>query len=340
MMPIDVEEIRYKVEDYLLFCMSNETGLAGIRGGWTQVYEALEGFVLRDAGRVRPVLLVLSYEGHAGCPDRDMAYRAAAAVELMHTFALVHDDIIDGAAKRGVMPSLHATLDKLPCQAGGTARGKEMAMLLGDLLYNMALGEFSRLDVPSGARDRAMGMVLDTALQTVRGQLEEQMISGRGIPGTRPADILKMYDLKTARYTFCLPLNLGAVLAGVISEGELAWLDEAGVLAGRAYQIVDDINDHHPEDMFCCDYLSALLWKCCSAAERKRLRAAISGRQRSKEDICFFSSLYKKHGILAMAAEEAHGLLKSALDIVRALNMAPEIKRELGNYIYSIFPRL
>ncbi|MBN1863418.1 MAG: polyprenyl synthetase family protein [Victivallales bacterium] len=339
-MPVDIDEIRYKVEDYLLFCMSNEHALAGIRGNEEQVYDALEGFVFRDAGRVRPVLLVLSYEGYASRQDSDMAFRAAAAVELMHTFALVHDDITDNAAERGTVPSLHAALDKLPDRAGRTAKGKELAMLLGDLLYNMALSEFSKLDIPAGKRDQALGIAVETALQTVRGQLEEQVLAKRGIPGTRPSGILKIYDLKTARYTFCLPLKLGAVLAGEASEGELARLDEAGLLAGRAYQIVDDIDDHDPEDMFCCDYLSALLWKQCSAAERKTLRTAMTSRKPSKEDISCFSSLYKKHDIRSMAAEDAHGFLKSALDTVRSLEMSSEIKRELGNYIFSIFPKL
>jgi geranylgeranyl pyrophosphate synthase len=195
------------------------------------VEEYLEGLVLwRESGdleepmryalegggkRIRPVLCLATTEAAGGDPEDALA--AAAAIELVHSFSLVHDDLpaLDNDAERRGRPTVHVRF------------GEANAILVGDALLNEAY----RLALSYPTNDVANELVI-----AVSG-----MIAGQHLDIEVGGDYGDLYALKTGR------LILGAVgcglwVAGVPSEKQGPW-GEFGAAYGYAFQLVDDLLD-------------------------------------------------------------------------------------------------
>lgn len=330
--PININEIKYRIEDYLIFCLSNEESLHFLKDKQAALYDSIEAFVLRKAKRIRPVLLMLAFLGYAK-KENDTVIHAAVAVELMHTFALIHDDIIDQSTMRDKTPSLYYAIDNISCKQN--FGGDRMAMLIGDLIYNIALNEFQKVGIKESKRIAGMELLLATALKTGHGQLMELIQSTRNLAGITQNQIFKIYDLKTAHYTFCLPFQLGALLAGE-KKAELNKLRDIGIKLGRAYQIIDDINDFDPTDMDSSNFLSALLWQHSAQEERKKLRRLFATQNVSEQQIEWFNDLFYKYNVIGLATSAAYKLMEEAKKDIVDLTVNAAVKEELVDYISSI----
>lgn len=200
----------------------------------------LAGFVARGGKRLRPVLLLVGHE-LAGGDARDVT-GAAVAVELLHTCALLHDDVIDHADTRRGHPTTHvafAAAHGRDGRAGDAARyGEAIAILLGDLAFVHADEALLDCDV---ATDRLLA-----GLRTFV-QLREEVMAGQVLDvhaaatDATDADLaLRVATLKSGRYSVTRPLQLGAVLAGA-PDDLLAALERVGEPLGRAFQLRDDL---------------------------------------------------------------------------------------------------
>nr|WP_058041507.1 polyprenyl synthetase family protein [Streptomyces roseifaciens] len=156
------------------------------------------------------------------------AVQAAVAVELVHTFSLVHDDIMDGDERRR-----HR-------DATWKAFGTGPAVLTGDALFALAV----RTVAEAGGEHtgRAVAHLADCLGELVRGQADDLLFESRPWTG-RGAVGIPEYEAMAARKTGALlgcALSLGPVLAGAppLQTGALA---EAGRRLGTAFQIVDDL---------------------------------------------------------------------------------------------------
>ncbi|MEN3042394.1 MAG: polyprenyl synthetase family protein, partial [Fervidobacterium sp.] len=87
-------------------------------------------FVLRPGKRIRPLLLLLSYTGYNG-ERTDDAFLLSCLVELMHSFLLIHDDIIDNSDLRRGEPTLHKVYEKL---YDSPKLGTDVAIVMGDIV--------------------------------------------------------------------------------------------------------------------------------------------------------------------------------------------------------------
>lgn len=213
--------------------------ISALPGRYCRVVKAFAG---RDGKRIRPVLFVLAYRGYSGPPLRDL-YRAAAALELFHAFSLIHDDIVDRSATRNGRPSLHAAFGRvLPPGACGRVRGEDLAMIAGDVLFAKAVALFNSARARPARKCAALARLMDAALYTGCGEMEEMLLCCRPLAGVSLEEIYRVYDRKTAQYTFVSPLLAGAVLAGAPPR-DLRALTQAGTLMGRAFQLRDDIGD-------------------------------------------------------------------------------------------------
>jgi geranylgeranyl diphosphate synthase, type I len=184
-------------------------------------------FSLRDGKRIRPLLFILSYLGFAKKKARNY-YRSAVALELIHAFILMHDDIVDRSDLRRGLPSLHKIV------------GSEKAMLIGDILYALGIKEFMSVGETPERKEKALNVLLDAAILTGCGEVNELLLAGKGMDRVTIGDIYSIYDLKTSYYTFVVPLVTGAVLAGA-SEINVERLKKCGLSLGRAYQLKDDM---------------------------------------------------------------------------------------------------
>lgn len=204
--------------------------------------KALSDFILSGGKRVRPLLMLLTYEGLGGKPHPAI-YRMAIGIELFHAFALIHDDIVDGSTLRRGKPSLHEYLARSAGEKCGIS-GRDLALIAGDVVYTIAMEQCRKTDAEEEFHG-ALEEICGTAVKTAVGQFME-MIRCLHPEKLSVRDIFRIYELKTSYYTFVSPLSLGADAAGVNGEVKAFFL-QAGLHLGKAYQIKDDLNDFPPE---------------------------------------------------------------------------------------------
>jgi geranylgeranyl diphosphate synthase type I len=204
--------------------------------------------LLRPGKRIRPYLCVVGYElaesrRRAERPSGLLQF--AAALEILHAFLLVHDDIADRAETRRSEPSLHVLL-RPPAQPrlteGDRQRlGNDLAVIAGDLLYTFAMERMiAAPGLPSMLTVPAMQEVLSVCRATAEGQFNDVAASGRRLSECSPEESFEICRLKTARYTFEAPLVAGARLADARPE-KLAALRAFSHAAGIAFQLEDDL---------------------------------------------------------------------------------------------------
>lgn len=210
------------------------------------IYRDLTNFVLRRGKRIRPMLLLLAYRIFGG--DRPMDHpsllKSAAALELLHTFVLIHDDIIDRSERRRGFPTFHKMIEsKLAAFPQKTRTGENVAMIVGDMLFALAMDTLIHTDFPTEQREAAMTQFLRYVTDTGCGEIYDILLGVRDIAEVSELDIEMMYTLKTTRYTFEAPLVIGATLAGAPPEalGDLANISEP---LGLAFQIQNDLAEH------------------------------------------------------------------------------------------------
>ncbi len=191
--------------------------------------------------RIRPALLLLGFQA-AGGRALSAVEGPALALELLHTCALLHDDVIDQAPSRRGRPSAHqAFADRHRCAAwrgDADAYGRAVAILLGDLAFVQADELFLDAAVPE--RTLLAGFRLFTQLreEVMAGQALDLHAATAGIDDRAIA--LQVATLKSGRYSVARPLELGAVLAGAGPE-LVAGLHAFGDPVGQAFQLADDL---------------------------------------------------------------------------------------------------
>jgi geranylgeranyl pyrophosphate synthase len=165
--------------------------------------------------RLRPLLVCLAADGE----DGDGVVRAAAAVELVHSATLVHDDVLDGASLRRGVPTVVAS------------GGREAATATGDLLFARAFAELVR-----NGRTDEVRVLSDATSALAAGELMQRADAWDArVPVAR---YLQRCELKTARL-FEAACRLGALEAGVEPDA----LAEFGRRVGLAFQLLDDVLD-------------------------------------------------------------------------------------------------
>ncbi|HWS47829.1 MAG TPA: polyprenyl synthetase family protein [Acidimicrobiia bacterium] len=198
--------------------------------------EALRAFVAAGGKRLRPAFCYCAFVGAGGDPDASSVIDAAAALELVHTFALVHDDVMDGSSTRRGNDAVHHHFDRRHARAGwrGEPRrfGDGMAILVGD--FSIVYADILMREAPPAA-------------QTVYDELRIELCIGQSLDlvGTATASTdaefaQRIAVYKSGKYTVERPLHLGAALADRLAPLAPA-LSEFGLPLGRAFQLRDDL---------------------------------------------------------------------------------------------------
>jgi len=179
---------------------------------------------------------------------------AAAAVEVFHTWTLVHDDIIDADPVRRGGPTVHeigaaAALERFSCSAQDARRyGRDVAILAGDVLQGWGLSMLlSCADDPRLDRDvvldRARAFATELTEGVVRGEMLDIQLAMTDPQTIRRSDVVRMMKLKTA-LLFRFPAELGASLALGKRPPESPEAQALATFAekcGLAFQLQDDI---------------------------------------------------------------------------------------------------
>jgi geranylgeranyl diphosphate synthase, type I len=196
---------------------------------------------LAGGKRVRPTLLLLGYAAGGG-DDRTRVLGPALALELLHTCALLHDDVIDRAPTRRGRPTVHRAVADEHRRAGwagdADAYGEAVAILLGDLAFVHADELF--LSARVATDDLLAGFRRFTVLreEVMAGQYLDLHAATARLTDRELA--LTIATLKSGRYSVARPLEIGALLAGA----DLALVEALGAVGdplGRAFQLRDDL---------------------------------------------------------------------------------------------------
>ena len=210
---------------------------------WRDVNPALEApldelrrFVAGGGKRLRPAFCWCAYVGAGGDPNDEMAIDVAAALELVHTFALVHDDVMDGSETRRSRDAVHRHFrvehDRMVWRGDARRFGEGMAILVGD--FAIVYADLLMRSAPVDARD----VYDELRIELCVGQSLD--LIGTAAASTEPALAHCIATFKSGKYTVERPLHLGAALAGRAEELAPA-LSEIGLPLGRAFQLRDDV---------------------------------------------------------------------------------------------------
>jgi farnesyl diphosphate synthase len=234
-----------------------------------RLHAAMRYAVLDGGKRVRPLLVFAA--GELFDADMDSVSRAAAAVEMIHAYSLVHDDMpcMDDDALRRGKPTVHVQYDEAT------------ALLVGDALQSQAF-----IVLSEGEGDAAHKLQRVRLLAQASGSVG--MCGGQAIDLTSVgvtlslAELEQMHRLKTGALLRASVL-LGALSGKLLSDEELTALDAYSSAIGLAFQVVDDVLDATAD--------SATLGKTAGkdAADNKPTYVSILGLEQSKalaEKLC------------------------------------------------------
>ena len=205
---------------------------------WSALADAAEG-----GKRFRPALLISTHDALGG-DECCAAVEVGAALELLHTAFVIHDDVIDGDHARRGRPNVSGTFRARALGAGATAHeadayGRTAAILAGDLALTTTMRTVATCGASADVVDRLLDL-FDAALHTTAaGELADVRLTLDLAPASLEESVT-MEANKTGAYSFALPLQAGAVLAGA-DEATIARLGEAGHVLGIAFQLVDDL---------------------------------------------------------------------------------------------------
>jgi geranylgeranyl diphosphate synthase type I len=210
------------------------------------LYLDLTEFVSRRGKRIRPMLFLLAYRlfgGERKLTDPSLL-KSALSVELLHAFILMHDDIIDQSERRRGLPTFHKMAEERMGKLDGKERvGQNVAMVVGDMLFALAVETLHSADFPAKVKEAALARFLRYVTDTGCGEIYDILLGKRDITRVSEEDIVRMYNLKTTRYTFEAPIVLGGLLAGA-SPKLLGDIEQITDPLGLAFQIQNDLIEY------------------------------------------------------------------------------------------------
>jgi geranylgeranyl diphosphate synthase, type I len=198
--------------------------------------ESLRNLVLAGGKRLRPAFCYWGYVGSGGDPTDSGVIDAGAGLELLHTFALVHDDVMDGSHTRRGMDAVHMQFIREHKEQNWRSEdrrfGEGVAILVGDLAFVYAD------QLLEGANPTATRIFTELRIEVNIGQYLDLVGTVRGNPTVEKARRICQY--KSGKYTIERPLHLGAALANQFEQHQPA-LTAYGLPLGEAFQLKDDL---------------------------------------------------------------------------------------------------
>jgi geranylgeranyl diphosphate synthase type I len=230
---------RRLLEDLDRFLAAKRKEFAPLRPWGRDVIRRLGTFTRRGK-MIRGGLVALGCEMASG-RVAPAAVRAGTAMELIQSGLLIHDDIMDRDALRRGAPSIHeqyARLAEGPAGPDAAHYGTSLAICAGDVAIFLAFEAMAGLPGPADRASAAQKLFAAEFGLVGLGQMRDvEAGSSRRVPSER--DILDTYRVKTARYSYSLPIALGWILGGGRATG-LPVLRGLGEDLGLIFQIKDD----------------------------------------------------------------------------------------------------
>ena len=329
----------------------------------------LKEFVLSGGKRIRPILFCCGYFIAGGRKKADIL-KAAVSIELIHSYFLIHDDIIDEDDFRHNDLSMHCkykkeyenkfkrwklknSREKLQSNDSFSENslehfGVSMAILAGDFASSLGHEALTCSNFPSDLKIRAVEKLNQIILNTITGEAMDVVLAE--YPDVNADEIIKMQGYKTAKYTIEGPLHLGAILARA-DKKFLKSISEFAVPLGIAFQIQDDIigvfgNKKRIGKPVGADIKEGkktlLLVKALERADQKQLKIlseSFGNRNISLNEIDAVREIIKKTGSLEYSLEKIKGLIEFSKMRFEEVKISQEYKKSLLELVDFIVKR-
>ena len=198
--------------------------VSNLKGNPKQLYDAASYLIVHGGKRLRPYLVFKSCEILNG--NMKNAIPAASAVEMIHNFTLVHDDIMDNDEMRHGVKTVHKKF------------GMPIAILAGDVLFSKAYQVISNSKLPSKSTVNLVSKLAKACVDVCEGQLLDiKLAEGKKIP--TQSQYIKMIEKKTAAL-FEVSCAMGAISAQS-KQKDVINLANFGKNLGISFQITDDL---------------------------------------------------------------------------------------------------
>lgn len=292
------------------------------------VISALREFTMRGGKRIRPLFMIAGYWLNSEIDERII--KASMSLELMQSYLLIHDDIIDQSDIRRGGPSFH----KLFNYEGKINEG--IAIVAADLADAYSHEILLDNNFPHERLNRAMMIMSETVECTGVGQLMDIVMPYKKTVTLE--DVTKVHVMKTAHYTVNGPMKMGSVLSGY-SNVEL--INDYGIPLGIAFQIQDDIlgmfgdektlgksvtSDFEEGKM---THLIILTYKLAEDNDADFIRRRIGRKNISREDFEEVRDIIKRSGALDETMRIAKAYYEKAVSTIEKLTDDREKRIEL-----------
>lgn len=312
-----------------------------------QIIAYIEDNLLAGGKRLRPYLVYLGYRLYGWWLDKDI-YQFSVASELIHSFALVHDDIIDKWTMRHSMPCVHVFASDLIHSKNQEHLGVSQAILVGDLLHAWAYDVIYNFPYafPVQYLKNAQKNMQTMIEEVIAGQmLDVDLMVGDHVDSEK---LETKNHFKSWQYSFTRPFMTGAMLAWA-DKKMLTQIEKMTTLLWKAYQMRDDILDvtfqawentsHYDNKTKFSDiqewqqtYLTNYIYEKWTYADRLVLSRAM-GKKLSTNEIEELRTMFINSGAIAHAEELLHKYVMDAKKIIDKVKVPmPEYKK----YLYEI----
>lgn len=195
--------------------------LENIQSKGKMLAQIIEDFTINGGKKIRPALFYIAYTSY--CKQQiEEILEMSLLFELIQSFALIHDDIIDHSPIRRGNPTIYKKY------------GTETALLLGDLTLTLADEVFTKK-----MNELPVSLEVRKKCTSCFNALKQEVLIGEYLDYVKDSDVKTVMLLKTAKYSFMRPMELGLILAGVDEKKIKRWLDIA-LKIGWIFQMKDD----------------------------------------------------------------------------------------------------
>ena len=307
---------------------------------------AMRGLVLAGGKRLRPAFCHWAFVGAGGDPDDPLVVDAGAALELLHTFALIHDDVMDGSERRRGLDTVHLAFELR--HALGEWRGERrrfgegVAILVGDLAFVYA--DVLLADAPRAAHQ----VFTELRLEVNVGQYLDLLATVRG--EARLEQVRRICQYKSGKYTVERPLQLGAALAGRLDELARP-LSAYGDPLGEAFQLRDDLLGAFGDSLLTgkpvgADLregkptaLYAFATEGADAAARKLLADRFGAPDLSDGEVVELQAVYEETGARRQVEQAIDRLVDTSLAALERVPLVPEARAQLAELAHFVAGR-
>ena len=299
------------------------------------LYDPLRYMMDIGGKRIRPRLCLTAYALYKDSLDEEIL-SPAAAIEVFHSFTLIHDDIMDKADVRRGVPTVYRKWDE------------NTAILSGDV---MSIESYKLLaKAPAAALPKALELFSTTAAEVCEGQQYDMDFENEeSVP---MESYLKMIGLKTAVLIAC-SAKLGAIIAGA-DDKDCDLLYRYGYDLGLAFQIADDWLDTYGDPAVFGKAIGGDIlnnkktWLMTHAFEKagdlrenltKAMAMPIETEEEKAAKISSVKDIYNKLGVGEDAKEEIKRLHAQAMGHIEVLDLTAEKAATLHNYAATLIGR-